>query len=157
MANLINTKKCEKSWKITETLANGYSSESTQRELSNEYQHDRVWMVFKDFCILVLWTKVVSALKGLISEYWSSVYEQGRMPSWKPIIVIQGSSLAESSLPYPQWLIEWILKLSYRENTNKTRLQQYWFSFSRFLLYTSIAGFNIGYWLIQWAWSILHL
>ena len=31
-----------KSWKITETLANGYSSESTQWELSNEYQHDRV-------------------------------------------------------------------------------------------------------------------
>ena len=28
--------------KMTETLANGYSSESTQRELSNEYQHDRV-------------------------------------------------------------------------------------------------------------------
>ena len=27
---------------MTETLPNGYSSESTQRELSNEYQHDRV-------------------------------------------------------------------------------------------------------------------
>ena len=26
---------------MTETLARGYSSESTQRELSNEYQHDR--------------------------------------------------------------------------------------------------------------------
>ena len=32
---------------MTETLANGYSSESTQRELSNEYQHDRVSMVFR--------------------------------------------------------------------------------------------------------------
>ena len=31
----------QKSWKITETLVNGYSSESPQRELSNEYQHDR--------------------------------------------------------------------------------------------------------------------
>ena len=29
-------------WKMTETLAYGYSSKSTQRELSNEYQHDRV-------------------------------------------------------------------------------------------------------------------
>ena len=28
--------------KMTETLTQGYSSESTQRELSNEYQHDRV-------------------------------------------------------------------------------------------------------------------
>ena len=32
---------------MTETLANGYSSESTLRELSNEYQDDRVKMVFK--------------------------------------------------------------------------------------------------------------
>ena len=50
---------------MTETLANGYSSESTQRELSNEYQHDRVYMVFKNICILVIWTNVASALEGL--------------------------------------------------------------------------------------------
>ena len=50
---------------MTETLAHGYSSESTQRELSNEYQDDRVWMVFKNCCVLVLWTKVASALEGL--------------------------------------------------------------------------------------------
>ena len=42
---------------MTETLAHGYSSESTQQELSNEYQHDRVTMVFKNLSILVLWTK----------------------------------------------------------------------------------------------------
>ena len=42
VANLADTKWCKKSWKLTETLANGYSSESAQRELSNEYQHDRV-------------------------------------------------------------------------------------------------------------------
>ena len=34
-------------------------------ELSNEYQDDRVSMVFQESCILVLWTKVVSALEGL--------------------------------------------------------------------------------------------
>ena len=28
---------------MTETVANGYSSESTQQELSNEYQHDKVY------------------------------------------------------------------------------------------------------------------
>ena len=50
---------------MTKTLANGYSSESTQRELSNEYQHDRVSMVFKDFSVLVLWTNIASALEGL--------------------------------------------------------------------------------------------
>ena len=30
------------SWMIFETWANVYSSERAQRELSNEYQHDRV-------------------------------------------------------------------------------------------------------------------
>ena len=55
----------QKTRKITETLANGYSSESTRRELSNEYQDDRVSMFFQESCIFVLWTKVVSALKGL--------------------------------------------------------------------------------------------
>ena len=39
---------------MTETLANGYSSKSTQRELSNEYVHDRVYMVlnFSRSCAL---------------------------------------------------------------------------------------------------------
>ena len=50
---------------MTETLAYGYYSDSTQREISNEYQHKRIKMVFKRFCILVLWTKEVSALEGL--------------------------------------------------------------------------------------------
>ena len=31
-----------KTWKMTETLAYGYSYESAQWELSNKYQHDRV-------------------------------------------------------------------------------------------------------------------
>ena len=65
VANLANTKGCKKPRKITETLANGYSSESTRHELSNEYQDDRVSMVFHESCILVLWTKIVSALEGL--------------------------------------------------------------------------------------------
>ena len=37
----------QNNWKMTEALAHGYSFDSTQRELSNEYQHDRVSMVFK--------------------------------------------------------------------------------------------------------------
>ena len=58
-------KMMQKYFKMIETLANWYSSESTQQELSNEYQHDRVWVVFKHFCVLVLWTKVATALEGL--------------------------------------------------------------------------------------------
>ena len=42
VANLANTEWCKNLEKIIETLANGYSSESTQQELSNEFQHDRV-------------------------------------------------------------------------------------------------------------------
>ena len=57
---------------MTETLANGYSSESTQRELSNEYQHDRDKMVFKNLCVLMLWTKVASILKGLSKKIFTS-------------------------------------------------------------------------------------
>ena len=42
VATLVNRKWCEKSWKVTETLAYGYSSDRTQQELSIEYQDDRV-------------------------------------------------------------------------------------------------------------------
>ena len=35
-------KMMQKTLKMTETLAHEYSSESTQRELSNEYPYDRV-------------------------------------------------------------------------------------------------------------------
>ena len=50
---------------MTETLANGYSSESTQRELSYEYPHDLVLMIFIIICFFVHWTKITSAAKGL--------------------------------------------------------------------------------------------
>ena len=65
LANLANTKLCKKNEKMTETLAYGYSSESTPQELSNEYQHDRVYMGFKNLSVRVLWTKVASAFEGL--------------------------------------------------------------------------------------------
>ena len=50
---------------MTEPLANGYSSESTQLELSHEYQHDQIQMVLKNLCVLVLWMEVALALEGL--------------------------------------------------------------------------------------------
>ena len=42
VAKLINTKMMQKKLKMIETLAYGYSSESTQQDLSNKHQHDRV-------------------------------------------------------------------------------------------------------------------
>ena len=58
-------KMAKKNLKNDQTLANGYPSERTRRELSNEYQHDRVSMIFKNLCVIMLWMKVASALKGL--------------------------------------------------------------------------------------------
>ena len=62
-----STQNDAKTLRITRTLSNGYSSESyTQRELSNEYQHDRVKMDFKNLCVLImLRTKGALALEGL--------------------------------------------------------------------------------------------
>ena len=50
---------------MTETLEHEYSSQSTQRGLSNKYQRERVWMLSKNLSILVLWTKVALALEWL--------------------------------------------------------------------------------------------
>ena len=69
VAHLANTILCKKNRKMNENLAHGYSSESTQWELSNEYQHDRVWMFFEKVCFLVLWTNVASALEGLNTSH----------------------------------------------------------------------------------------
>ena len=42
VANLANTQNEAKTCKMIETLAHGYSSDSTEQELSDAYQHDRV-------------------------------------------------------------------------------------------------------------------
>ena len=42
LANFAFIQNDAKNLKIPETLAHGYSSESTQQELSNEYQHEMV-------------------------------------------------------------------------------------------------------------------
>ena len=55
----------QKTCSMIETLAHDYSFEITQRELSNEYHYGRVFMVFKNLCLLVLWTKVALAFEGL--------------------------------------------------------------------------------------------
>ena len=56
---------------MTETLAYGFSSESTQRGLSNEYQHDRVGTVFKNL--------VASALEGLSMNEPINPYAAGEL------------------------------------------------------------------------------
>ena len=46
---------------MTETLGHGCSSVSTQQELCNDYQLDRVYV----YGFKIIWTKVASALEGL--------------------------------------------------------------------------------------------
>ena len=56
---------------MSETLTHGYSSESAQQKLSNEYQYGRVKMGFKNLCLLVLWTKVALALDRTVIDMTS--------------------------------------------------------------------------------------
>ena len=65
VANMVRAKLCEKSRKMTETLANWYSSDRAQQELSNEYQQDRVWMDLKHLSDFISCVKIAAALKGL--------------------------------------------------------------------------------------------
>ena len=78
-ANLVNRKRCEKSWKMTETQENGFSSDRTLQELSYEYQHGRVWKGFKNFCVHVPLMNGASALKGLL-EFWQQMFCE--LSSW---------------------------------------------------------------------------
>ena len=54
VANWADTKCCKPPKKLLKTLAHGYSSESSQLELSNQYKHDRVfrWFLKKLLCAL---------------------------------------------------------------------------------------------------------
>ena len=56
---------------MIEILAHVYSSESAQQEPSNEYKHDGVKMVFKNDCVLMLWTEVALALEWLCKSSMS--------------------------------------------------------------------------------------
>ena len=73
-------KMMRKSRRITVTLVNWYSSKSTQRELSNEYQHDQVLMVFKNLCVVVLWTKgSVSSVRVKLCIMCQSGRDDGKL------------------------------------------------------------------------------
>ena len=93
---------------MIETLAHEYSCESTQWELSNKYQYDRVLMVCKKLCVFVLWTKVASALIGsgkmLVANLANTKWCK---KNWKMI-----ETLA--------WVLIWEDSVSYLMNTNMT-------------------------------------
>ena len=52
--------------------ANGYSSDSAPQELSNEYRHYLVKMIFIMFCNFVHWMKVTSA-RAVIEIHFFSI------------------------------------------------------------------------------------
>ena len=61
---LANIEPCTQPKMTKKDLANGYSSDSTQRELSNEYQHGRVLKTFIISYTCVPLMKVASVSKG---------------------------------------------------------------------------------------------
>ena len=79
---------------MAETMAYGYSSESSQKELSNEYQYDRVQMFFKNLCVLLLWMKVDSALEGLEQVSQVSTGRSG-------VLLLTSQCIRQSQLPRP--------------------------------------------------------
>ena len=70
-------------------MANGYSSDSTQRGLSYEYPHDLVRMIFVFFCIFVHLTKVTSASEGLTRTKTSTLNRQSHNePKWHKVMAM---------------------------------------------------------------------
>ena len=57
---------------MTETLTHGYPYESTQQEQSNEYQLDRVQMLFKNIASLSSGRKLPQHWNGKCAEDYSS-------------------------------------------------------------------------------------
>ena len=103
--------------KWIETQANGYSSESTSRERSNEYQHDRLKMVFKSFVAYLAntkWCKKLNQNPGkwvLIWEYFARVIQW--IPTWQGLNGFQSLS----------WLI-WPIE-NYAKNLIETQANGY--------------------------------
>ena len=110
-------------------MAYGYLSERNQQELSNEYQHKRVQMVFKDLCVLLLWMKVAPALKGL---RWKSKRDklsfirrwlwtqclmhwlnQNHINPWGYFHQLEGSSIHFDILSSAYLYISWVLYGTY--------------------------------------------
>ena len=70
-----------------------------QRELSNEYQHDRVKMIFIKFCSLVHCTKVTSASEELTLPMLMLLsYEAQERKDLNPVMLVFIGKLSLSTL-----------------------------------------------------------
>ena len=107
--NLANTKLCKQTCKMIETLAYGYSSDRSRRELSDEYQQDRVSM---------------EGLSGSRRKIWW-VRKMGEMwPNLPSSIIWPTQNYANKPV---KWLKPWHMAThlidlgeSFPMNTNKT-------------------------------------
>ena len=66
--------------RMAETLTHGFSSESTQRELSNEFQHDRVQMVLKNRFALDESSRSIGRVKCVKDVYIGSAIRLSAKP-----------------------------------------------------------------------------
>ena len=83
---------------MTETLAHGQSSEVTLRKLSIEYQHDRDKMVFNNLCVLVLWTKVFSAMEWLLSPKRAGICLEACEEVTSDLVLFNGTTQFHTTL-----------------------------------------------------------
>ena len=92
---------------MTETLSHGYSSESAQQELSDEYEYDRI---FINLIILVLWKKVASALEGLtrMSRSVLLLHDDARS-EWVVLVFLPAWSRRHSPLIWSKALVTALL------------------------------------------------
>ena len=79
---------------------------SSQRELSNEHQHDKVLMVL-NLCVLVLWMKVASASDGLkVMLVMGTIQKYGVQYLFEEdsniISILPNEKMASYFYPYPQ-------------------------------------------------------
>ena len=86
---------------MSETLAHGYSSGSTQRVvLSNEYQHDRVGIIFKNPCALMLWMEVALSI-GRVKMY-VNVEHCDTITYFQPAVLLAGNNDVDVRSAYSQ-------------------------------------------------------
>ena len=143
----------QKTWKMTETLTNGYSSENTKRELSNEYQHDRVFIFLplNKSCLSIGKVNPFTSAEAKLSSK-----AQGSKDYWKPSkpchVGIHLKALSEyyqmsTHLPWFQWFLSFLSSFHVDQIRNQQPKGQWygWWSERKWGSSCQISGTNSYY------------
>ena len=178
VAYFANTKWCKKAWKITETLAYGYSSESARWELSNEYKHNKVKKLFQKYvhpCALDKGS--LSIIEGLTQRSFSCFSESllnysnkhtHEMPVFQEkhgrliyyvVIVIISHKTSSVAIIDEEIILLWIYHPTlFHISLCSTELKKHWIEWNFvcrhfYLPYRSLITDSLGnYWLTHSQW-----